>query len=54
MLGWIVNHNEFFYSVAKSIKQLNSIIYQGAGFVHITVSCSLQQHKDAESLKKST
>ena len=35
-------------------KQLYSIIYQVAGFVQVTVSCSVQQHKGAKSLEKST
>ena len=33
-------------------KQLDSIIYQGAGFVQVPVSCSLQQHKNTENLRE--
>ena len=34
-------------------KQYDNITYHGAGFVQVTVSCSLQQHEDAKSLEKS-
>ena len=30
------------------------LFIKGAGFVHVTVSCNLQQHKGAKSLEKST
>ena len=59
MIDWITGHNNFFYSGKKRIKLsiikllLNSIMYQGVAFVQVTVSCNLQQHKDAESLEKS-
>ena len=37
-IGWIVGHNNFFLSWHKTHeKQLDSIIYQGAGFVQVTV-----------------
>ena len=50
----IIDHYNFFFILAHKThkKQLHIIIYQGARFVQVTVSCSLQQHKHAKSLER--